>query len=230
MILCGIDLETTSLDIETTEVVEVGAVLWDTERQVPLKLLNELMPCQEEISEETTEITGIKAADVDIYGMPKDKVWRWVSWMMKKADYVVGHNVNRFDRPIVERVLQEQNLIVPDKDWLDTYTDMPLSVTPTKLSYMAADMGFLNPFAHRAVFDVLTCLILLSKQPLDEIIEIAKSPMVEAVADVSYQDRDKAKDARFRWDADRKLWVKELRHHHLETLSKDWNFNYHLNE
>jgi DNA polymerase-3 subunit epsilon len=221
MRLLGIDLETTSLDPATTEIIEVGAVLWDCQRNMPLRMLSELIVPDAPISPETVEITGITPEDIREHGKPWEPVGAILREMSAQADLWVGHNCIRFDRPILERYEEEAAQSLP---WLDTREDLPYpkGVRSRNLTYLQAAHGFVNPFAHRAVFDVLTMLRIFSQYPLAETMEFYRSPKWELTAKVSYDDRQLAKDAGFHWDADRRKWLRTMREIELAETQFDF--------
>ena len=43
MLILGVDFETTGLDTQKDSIIEVGAVLWDTQRKMPLQIYSDLM-------------------------------------------------------------------------------------------------------------------------------------------------------------------------------------------
>jgi len=69
----------------------------------------------------------------------------------------------------------------------------PPQITTRKLAHLAAEHGFLNPFAHRAVFDVLTMLKILSCYPIENVIISSNQPLMKLVALVAFDGRYKAK-------------------------------------
>jgi DNA polymerase-3 subunit epsilon len=160
MYVLGIDLETTSLDTAEAEIIEIGAVLWDTDRKTPVAMLSEIVIPHGEVSEETIEITGITMEDIAEHGKPLGEVLERLELLRAKAKAWVGHNAIRFDLPILERFYEAANSL----PWIDTTEDIPYpkEITMHNLTYLAAAHGFLNPFAHRAVFDVLTMLRVFS--------------------------------------------------------------------
>lgn len=68
MILLGIDLETTGLDITTCGVIEVGAVLWDTGANQILRSYSTLVRTEQAIPSEVTKLAGISQEMVERFG------------------------------------------------------------------------------------------------------------------------------------------------------------------
>lgn len=207
----GLDFETTGFDPLKDKVIEVGAVLFDWDRKIPVDIYSQLVDPKMPIPEVVTGITGI--TDEDVRGLGA-KDWSSVKSvlgdMLSDASAIMIHNAE-FDTQWWNPNNEEgapQHLII------DTMHDLPLEAFAggsRKLKYMAADHGFVNPFTHRAVFDVLTMLNVASRYPLESILLLAKSPKIRVKAMVSYNDRQKAKDAGFRWDGDTKSWVMDMK-------------------
>ena len=100
-------------------------------------------------------------------------------------------------------------------------TDLPLpeDLKTRKLSHLAADHGFLNPFPHRALFDALTSLRLLSSYPLEEVIRYAGAPAVTLVAwNLPFERKDEAKNAGFQWDPAARRWFKTVKDFQVDAL------------
>ena len=115
--------------------------------------------------------------------------------------------------------------------WIDTRVDLPHKFEPEshKLKHLATDYGFINPFPHRALTDCLTMLKICSNFTFEEILEYRSIPWVVIRADVSYNDRQLAKDARFSWEKlgeknYPKCWVKKIKINKLEELRKAYTF------
>lgn len=72
--------------------------------------------------------------------------------------------------------------------------------------------------------DVLTMLQVLSGYDIKTIIENADSPRAKVLARVSYDGRQKAKDAGFYWNGDEKVWFREMRKNQLQEFLKPLNF------
>jgi DNA polymerase-3 subunit epsilon len=230
MLLLGIDLETTGLDINTCQIIEIGLVLWhvDIDTHSPKIVESFFVKGAESLSDEIVALTGISLDDLEDFGSCPKYVFHRVQSLIKTCNYVVAHNGNNFDKPILKRVMDSLGLEWIDRLWLDTSEDIDFSdkVKTKKLTYLAAEHGFLNPFAHRAVFDVLTMFRVLEKYNLSRIIDNAKSERVELCAEVekpwidSGASSSLAKSMGFYWDGSKKLWIKKVRKNQLEELLK----------
>ena len=228
MILLSFDLETTGLDFVKDRPIEVGAILYSTNQQKCLESQGFLIKTDVSISAEITKLTGITKAAVDKFGYDSTDAFENVYHMMEDADAVIGHNVIRFDKRMLEawagRESTLEDIVLPEKLWIDTYTDLP-NVAPTKLSYMAADAGFVNMFPHSALADCQTVLKLVSDYDIDKVVERAKSPMVVVQAHQNHNENNLAKKAKFRWNPERKWWWKFVKEIDLEYFVKDLKFD-----
>lgn len=223
MRLLGLDFETTGLDPVEDYVTEVGAVLWDTERKGPISIDSYFVKHDGiELTEEIIKITGIHQADLNEFGLESRHGFERLYESVEKCDAIVAHNGELFDRLFYRNWGKKVSDGIDDLDkirvWIDTQNDIdyPEEISSRKLTYLAAEHGFLNPFAHRAVFDVLTMLKVLENYNIDEALHSAQQPTVTLQALVSYDDREKAKERRFRWDAQAKMWVRSIKQHKIE--------------
>lgn len=227
MRLLAIDLETNGLDPRKDRIIEIGAALWDTERKAALQARSHLIhpPAGTDeafLEERITKLTGITFDDLVEFGEPFPDVARPLGQLCEDAEvrFLVGHNAREFDRSFLlaelgrfgcEGTWAEALAQLP---WLDTMTDLPLpeDLKARKLSHLAADHGFLNPFPHRALFDALTSLRLLASYPLEEVIRFAEAPAVTLVAwNLPFERKDEAKNAGFQWDAAGRRWIKTVK-------------------
>jgi DNA polymerase III subunit epsilon len=190
----------------------VGLVLWDTDLNAPIKLFGTLVdPGEYAVWEGATEhtlaavdVNGITPEICDKYGIEDEKALKYVLSWYGSADIACAHNGNAFDKPLLETWAARYGLDAQKgKLWIDTRADIerPPKMS-SRLTYMAADHGLLNPFPHRAMFDVMTMMTILtapdiSKAPprydLAKIQEIAKSPLRIIKALVSYDNNHLAK-------------------------------------
>ncbi len=215
MLLLGLDVETTGLSAERDRIIEIGAVLWETECNQPVKIYSEMIlePSLTGVSKEIEEITGLNFELLRRFGVaPEGRLFADLAWMMERAAYFVAHNAP-FDRGFLTNFFHRYEQSFPDKPWIDSLQDIeyPAKLKGRNLTYLAAEHGFLNPFPHRAVTDVLTLFKVLSHYPIAEIAQQAAAPTLEVTALVSYEDRNKAKEAGFRWDGAQKKWKRSMK-------------------
>lgn len=223
MLILGVDVETTGLSTEKDKIIEIGAVVWDTEQSKPVAMLNhlvkqpELMPLEEKI----IKVTGITETDLNQFGLDEGKAMEEFILLAEKCEYILAHNGNKFDKPIVDKALASHGLIL-DKHWIDSMLDVAYPTSTRNLTHLAAEHSFLNPFAHRALFDVLTMLTVCDKYNWSEIVERSRSPEVLVIAKVTKNERFLAKEKRFRWDPQNTRWIKNMRQYDLDKTKFDF--------
>jgi DNA polymerase III subunit epsilon len=213
MKILGLDLESTGVSIKTVGVVEVGIVEYDTALRMVTKLMGFLVNPGDILWEPDIEkIHGITPAMTVEYGIPNEKALKQTLHWMQSVDYIAAHNGLTFDKIMLEEWASRFGFTVPALPWIDTMLDIDLPLkSSNRLSYMAADHGFVNPFPHRAAFDVLTMLRIMESYDFELMFERAKSPAIEVEALVSFQDKDLAKNRGYYWKGETKQWLKRMR-------------------
>ncbi|MHA1170304.1 MAG: 3'-5' exonuclease [Candidatus Hodarchaeales archaeon] len=218
MKLLGIDLETTGLDIKNDRIIEIAAVLWDTDLMQPVWVFSEFMYEADLPFGESWANGGkvpITLTMLSDYGCKPKYIVHRLKEMFDddEVEFVVAHNGTAFDKLFLEILFEELGYDLPDIPWIDTMTDVgyPADCVHTNLMYLSAYHGFVNPFPHRALFDVMTMFKILMQYDLDSVIEVSKSPLIEVRACVSFEDKDKAKAEKFLWNPDEKLWIKKMK-------------------
>jgi len=131
---------------------------------------------------------------------------------MSKSDYAMAHNAE-FDKGFYYAALDHHRYERPPILFLDTKMDIkfPEKITTRNLRHLASEHEFLNPFSHRAVFDVLTMLRVAGRYDLDTIIARAKEPTVFVRAMVTFDDKEKAKARGYYWCAPQKIWWRSFK-------------------
>lgn len=240
MIIAGVDLETTGLNTAEDRIIEIGLVCWDTEKKIPLGVFSTFVDPGADflpLKAEAKEKNKIEEEWLTKFGMEPSTALIYVSEILHQfgVEHIVGHNCENYDKPLFMAELKRNKIIghlAERTPWIDSRTDCPYpnAIETRKLNHLAAEHGFINPFAHRAVFDVLTMLRIVSQYDINEIIAQSKIPFVIIQALVSYDDRQKAKDARFNWEniGDQKFaksWVKKIRANALDLEKEIANKN-----
>jgi DNA polymerase III subunit epsilon len=225
----GVDFETTGLDAEEDRITEVGAVLFDWETQTPLVLLSTFVNPGRPIPEEVTKLTGITNEMVADYGRPEEEVCGELQHLLGCADYAMAHNA-AFDMGFYDAALLRHGFAKDDKVWLCTKNDIkyPDSITTRNLCHLAAEHSIINPFRHRAVFDVLTMLKVASNYDIDAIIASAQEPTLYVRALVSFDEREKAKLLQFHWFAPQKIWWRGYKQSDYVAMKDTCGFNTQL--
>ena len=229
MYILGIDFETTGLAESQDIVTEIGAVLWDWEAKMPVLMLNELLKLPEgvKLNKVVVEMNGITEALLKKFGEDTQKAFKKLNKLSKTADYIMAHNVD-FDKKFYTNSIARCGLDAElnAKLWLDSSCDVayPIRIKTRKLVFLAAEHNFLSPYAHRAVFDVLTMFKVVQDYDINEMIRSASEQKYEIVADVLFEDKNKAKERGYSWDTAQRLWVKTVRESSLRQECESCNF------
>jgi DNA polymerase-3 subunit epsilon len=215
VIICGLDLETTGLNIQDDHMIELAWVIARMTSSGSLRVLSARsilvepygMP-PEAITPEITAINGIERDDVMAFGRPETFLEAFAKDLeFHGVEYLCAHNGENFDKPFLARYVPG----VLKFPWIDTKADI---VYPdrksTSLFYAGADTGFLNPFPHVALGDVLSMLKVLEHYGVEKAVARSKEPWVTVRACVTYDERELAKARRYMWEdcGDGKKWPK----------------------
>lgn len=224
MKVLGLDLETTGLNDESDSITEIGAMLYDLETDTPLEMMNEVISISDPIPERITKLTGITDQMIKAHGKPITDVIAKFNSLAVQAEYLVIHNAP-FDLGFLKK-LEPIGITGLNLPVIDTLRDIPfdeIDHPSRKLPHLAASHGFLNPFSHRAIFDVMSMLKILSKYEIEEVLEYKRAPTLRVMANVSYDEKDLAKAEGFRWDGPNKEWFKEMKDFEFEAQNYSFN-------
>jgi DNA polymerase III subunit epsilon len=222
MRLCGIDIETTGLDPDS-EITELSWVFMDVPLfSKPPVIRQNYCNIKGELPADIVKLTGITAEHLKEYGKNVADILWFLEQdiILNKPDYIVAHNGSNFDRPMILHWCKKLSIVnygIVNTPWIDTAQDLPPGRFPTsKLSYMAAECGFINPFPHSAVLDVLTMFRVLSNCDVKAVAARSEEPSVVIRAMVDFDDKELAKKQKFRWqELDNKIypkcWVKRVK-------------------
>ncbi|MFB5652857.1 3'-5' exonuclease [Leptospira wolffii] len=216
MIVLGLDFETNGINPNSSEILEIGAALWDTERKEYLSIFSSLIIPQAthfEIKKETKELTGITEDDLYKFGIPLSNVIEKLIELSSYTTILISHFGIEFDRIIYERILKKTQLKAQEKFWIDTGYDIqyPKKITTRKLQYLALEHGFIPGISHRALFDVISMFQVVGNYNFPDILENANSPLLKITASVEYEKKDLAFRSGFHWNSEKKVWEKLIR-------------------
>lgn len=214
-LVLGFDYETTGLDPKIDRVIEIGATLWDWDRKNTFKVISELVWEEDypESSEGAAATHRITQEDLEMFAVPPGPVFKSFVDLMGMSMAVMAHNAD-FDVSFLREAMIRYNLPGTIPTIIDTKIDLPLDPTvheSRRLMHLAASHGFINPFPHRSLSDTLTMCKVASYYDLNEVLVRAKSPKLTIIAEVSYDNKDLAKQRGYHWEALTKTWEKAIK-------------------
>ena len=204
-----IDTETSGLE-ESASVIEVGAILYSVDNQCVLQEMATLLPAE---ANEAEPVNRIKLAALREIAFMRSAAFslELLFAMSKSADVYVAHNAE-FDS---KRVFGNTDFLpLASLPWLCTMSDFkwPLATLETgSLINLALDHGVGVASAHRALTDCRLIASLFDRMAdLPAMFQVAMRPKGLFQALVSYDDRELAKAAGFKWNGTEKTWTRQL--------------------
>jgi len=229
MIIAALDFETTGLDKHEDRVIEIGVSLYSTGHRRFLDSVGQLVKPDDPsktVSAFITGKTGIQQSAVDHFGYEESSALSTVFEFVNQADAVIGFNIRGFDWPILLNWAKRKNMIMPEKLIVDTYEDCPYGVEQGKLVTMLAEAGILLSDAHSALADCQGSLKLGVYYDIDAVIERAKQPVVLVQSHAPRTETNSEnKQAKFRWNPQKRIWWKPVKESDVELLARDVPFS-----
>jgi DNA polymerase-3 subunit epsilon len=219
---CILDTETTGLDHNSDEIIEIAIRKWIYHKRdhyliKPLEEYSNLNePERNEISEEITKLTGITKEDVK--GKKID--WNIVSKMMEESDFILAHNAG-FDRPMIEAVTAVRK-ISASKIWTCSFKQVDWA----QMGFLSSKQELLSIFhgfhysGHRALTDIdALANLLMQGDYLKEILANAKTKQVCVdCIQAPFDSKDILKASGFFWDAPNKFWSRLVSESDLDEM------------
>lgn len=211
-----LDTETTALQPEQGDCIEVGAVLFHVPGRAVLTQVSFLLPCDSNGAE---AINGIPAA-ISQLEQPWQDALNLLLAMVAAADGILAHNA-AFDR----QWFGHGALPALNKPWICSMEDIPWpaerhlkpnpSVRDLALAYEVPVWA-----AHRALTDCTYLAQVLQRcDNLEALLQAAQEPRQLYRAQLGYSERHQAKAAGFRWnDPIPGAWTKRLSEREVITL------------
>lgn len=218
-----IDVETTDVDPNSGELIEIGAVVYDFEHYSPSESWSFLIRPEnatlDSLNTEALKVHGIAPEMVLKHGITRDTAIARLLDLSKGVDAAVAHNAE-FEKVWLPEI---------ETPWVCTMTDIEWPGSHgRKLSDIALCLGVGVVRAHRAIEDVLTVADMFTRcqrygHDLLPQVKAAMAPSLRYRAHVSFETKDLAKEQGFNWDRDRKTWWKNLRASDAEK-AEEWGF------
>ncbi len=226
MLIIGIDIETTGLNADKDAIIEFAAVLWDTRKNVPMKIVSELIYDNINkiiLSKVITDLTSLDTKDLEKYGSNLEIVKEQFINLLSLTNVCCVHNGIHFDRQFIENSFDKTSL--PTIQWIDTSFDIPYpeSIKTRKLDYLCYEHGFSPLFKHRALFDVFSMLKILSQYDYEEILHNSKHQLVSCLVKIDYENRHTLKEKGFFWNSERRMWQINCRENRIPKIDKAYD-------
>jgi DNA polymerase III subunit epsilon len=203
-----VDLETTGLFADRDRIIEVGILEFAVEEGKE-PIITETYSGLEDpgmpLSDVVMKLTGLN--DDVLRGRTVD--WQRVRTMLERASVVVAHNAE-FDRSFLERRPELSGLkchwgcSARHIRWQDH------GFGTRALNYLAADHGFINPFAHRALFDCATTFRIIRPYLSELVFTSYEREFVMSADGAPFETKDLLRARGYRWDVERRVWRKTV--------------------
>lgn len=207
-----VDTETTGLDPGADSLCEVGAILFSVQHRAVLQQASFLLPVTNNPVQAINGISQELSCMVD--PLPARRLF---VAMAAEADAFVAHNA-AFDRQWIEPLLIPALRSMP---WICTCEGIRwpgLRLNPSLID-LALAYGVPVWAAHRALTDCTYLAHVLARDPLiEEHLLQGLEPRRPVIARVSYDQREQAKAAGFRWDPTTKQWSRRCSQSEIDGL------------
>jgi DNA polymerase III subunit epsilon len=220
-----VDTETTALEVEQGQVIEIGAILYSVKHQSPIQQISTLLPASQNPAVNINHISIDILLDISVE--TAEAGIATITRMAKMADFVVAHNAE-FDKKWFGR--KNGEIILPillnsqgeELLWICTCDDFefPKQNRPrSSLVDLVLAHGIGVYANHRALTDCQLIAALFDvMEDLQGLFIKAIRPKSRCVALVSYQERDLAKQAGFKWFPETKTWERIIAAEDINSL------------
>ena len=211
-----LDTETTGLDNEKDDCLEVGSILFNVKSRSVLAQQSFLLPVETNNAEKINNIP----AEITRVPQPMFEAIKYFESLVQVSDVIVAHNAE-FDRQWFGL-----NKLPPiKKQWICSMDDMTWPAdkqlkTRPSVRDLALAYGVPVWNLHRALTDCIYLAEVFKRcSELEKLLIRALEPKVLIRAEISYENRHLAKNAGFRWnDAIKGAWSRKMSHRDIEKL------------
>ena len=211
-----LDTETTGLDNENDDCLEVGSILFNVKSRSVLAQQSFLLPVEinnaEKINNIPPEITRLP--------QPLSEAIKYFESLVRVSNVIVAHNAE-FDKKWfgLKKLPQIEKPWICSMDDITWPADRQLKTRPS-VRDLALAYGVPVWNAHRALTDcIYLAEVFIRCSELEKLLIRALEPKVLLRAEISYEDRYLAKNAGFRWnDAIKGAWSRKMSRRDKEKL------------
>ena len=211
-----LDTETTGLDNEIDDCLEVGSILFNVKSRSVLAQQSFLLPVQNNNAEKINNIP----AEITRLPQPLSEAIKYFESLVKSSDAIVAHNAE-FDM----KWFGINKLPQIEKQWICSMEDITWPAerqlkTRPSVRDLALAYGVPVWNAHRALTDCIYLAEVFRRcSELERMLSRALEPKVLYRAEISYEKRYLAKNAGFRWnDAIKGAWSRKMSRRDMEKL------------
>ena len=211
-----LDTETTGLDNEKDDCLEVGSILFNVKNRSVLAQQSFLLPVEINNAEKINNIP----AEITRLPQPLSEAIKYFESLVRVSDVIVAHNAE-FDM----KWFGLNKLPQIEKQWICSMDDITWPVdrqlkTRPSVRDLALAYGVPVWNAHRALTDCIYLAEVFKRcSELEKLLIRALEPKILLRAEISYEERYLAKSAGFRWnDSIKGAWSKKMSRRDMEKL------------
>ena len=211
-----LDTETTGLDNENDDCLEVGSILFNVKSRSVLAQQSFLLPVEINNAEKINNIP----AEITRLPQPLSEAIKYFESLVRVSNVIVAHNAE-FDKKWfgLKKLPQIEKPWICSMDDITWPADRQLKTRPS-VRDLALAYGVPVWNAHRALTDcIYLAEVFIRCSELEKLLIRALEPKVLFRAEISYEDRYLAKNAGFRWnDAIKGAWSRKMSRRDKEKL------------
>ena len=211
-----LDTETTGLDNEKDDCLEVGSILFNVKNRSVLAQQSFLLPVEINNAEKINNIP----AEITRLPQPLSEAIKYFESLVRVSDVIVAHNAE-FDM----KWFGLNKLPQIEKQWICSMDDITWPVdrqlkTRPSVRDLALAYGVPVWNAHRALTDCIYLAEVFKRcTELEKLLIRALEPKVLLRAEISYEERHLARNAGFRWnDAIKGAWSRKMSRRDMDKL------------